>query len=97
MGFLEFLAMLSGAKAGIKQSTKKKQETDNLDWETECENCGELLEDCVCDDKELSLEDISLLDMMDEDDEESDELEDDEENDLSFDNFESLDEDDDEW
>ena len=98
MGFWEFLAVLSGAKAGIKERTKKKQKKDDFDWETHCENCGELLEDCECDDKELSMEDIALMDILDEEDEmEEDEFEDDEDENLSFDDFEALDDEDDEW
>ena len=75
---------------------KKKKETSSFD--EYCENCGELLEDCECDNRELSMEDIALMDMLDEDDEmEEDDFEDEEEDeDLSFDDFEALDEDD-EW
>ena len=98
MGFWEFLAALSGAKTGIKEGTKKKQKKDDFDWETHCENCGELLEDCECDDKELSMEDIALMDMLDEEDEmEEDEFEENEDENLSFDDFEALDDEDDEW
>lgn len=71
-----------------------------FDFEQCCENCGELLEDCECDDRELSMEDIALMDMLDEDDEEDDlqqELEDEEDEGLSFDDFEALDDEDDEW
>ena len=53
---------------------KKKKETSSFD--EYCENCGELLEDCECDDSWLSKQDISqdfdideliLLDEIDED------------------------------
>ena len=99
MGFWDFLAILSGAKAGIKEGTKKQQKKEDFDWETHCESCGELLEDCECGNKELSMEDIALMDMLDEDDEmEEDEMEEDEEDEnLSFDDFEALDDEDDEW
>ena len=72
MGLLEFFAALSGTNAGIKNNQKKnqkKKQQDDFDWETCCENCGELLEDCECDDQELSFEDIAMMDMIDEDDE----------------------------
>ena len=101
MGLLEFLAALSGAKEGIKESQKKnkKQYKDDCDWETHCENCGELLEDCECDDQELSFEDIAIMDMIDEDDEQDDMFFQEEEDDdnLSFDEFESFDEEDDDF
>lgn len=41
-------------------SNKKREEKCN--WETTCESCGELLEDCECDWKHLSRQDISMLD-----------------------------------
>ena len=53
---------------------KKKKETSSFD--EYCENCGELLEDCECDDSWISKQDISqdfdideliLLDEIDED------------------------------
>jgi len=53
---------------------KKKKETSSYD--EYCENCGELLEDCECDDSWISKQDISqdfdideliLLDEIDED------------------------------
>ena len=65
MGILEFLLALSGSK----KNTNKNKEQSGFDWETHCESCGELLEDCECDDKELSMEDIALMDMLDEEDE----------------------------
>lgn len=84
MGFWDFLT-------GKKPKNKQKQ--DSSYWETHCENCGELLEDCECDDKELSLEDISLMDMIDEDDEldEAEEIEkfvEEDDADDDFDDFE---------
>lgn len=92
MGLFDFLDNI----LGTNKKPDKKQKKEELDWETHCENCGELLEDCVCDDKELSLEDICLMDMIDEDDEEDEIQQEDEEDDnLSFDDFESLDDDDD--
>lgn len=97
MGFWDFLAILSGAKAGIKEGTKKKQKKDDFDWETHCESCGELLEDCECDNQGLSFEDIALMDMLDEEEEGQQELEDEEDDNLSFDDFEALDDEDDEW
>lgn len=61
MGLLDFLL----------KKTKKK---DHLsDFDEYCENCGELLEDCECDDKWLSKQDIS---------QEMDDLEFDEMNDI---------------
>ncbi len=98
MGLFDFLDSILGVNKNNKPDTKKKQNNDDFDWETHCENCGELLEDCVCDDKELSLADISLIDMIDEDDEEAEkeEIEKEEDDNLSFDNFDSLDDDDDE-
>lgn len=54
----------------------KKKKDNSLNFDEYCENCGELLEDCECDDKWLSKQDISqdfdideliLLDEIDED------------------------------
>ena len=104
MGLLEFFAALSGANAGIKNNQKKnqkKKQQDDFDWETCCENCGELLEDCECDDQELSFEDIAMMDIIDEDDEEQEDFlssqDDEEDDDLSFDDFESFDDEDDDY
>lgn len=57
MGLLDFLF-------GFNQP-KKNNPKDNFDWETHCESCGELLEDCECDWKGLSKRDISQDDMDD--------------------------------
>lgn len=51
MGFLDFLFGFS------KPKNKKKQQDFN--WETHCESCGELLEDCTCDWQAQSKQDIS--------------------------------------
>ena len=54
----------------------KKKKEDSLKFDEYCENCGELLEDCECEDKWISKQDISqdfdideliLLDEIDED------------------------------
>ena len=54
----------------------KDKECDEPSFEEHCENCGELLEDCECDDKWWSSNDISqayginemiFFDEMDED------------------------------
>ena len=78
----------------------------DYDWETHCEYCGELLEDCECDNKELSRQDISQdmddleFDEMNDVWDEMDQMEEDEEgfeeenDNLSFDNFSSFDDDD---
>lgn len=42
-----------------KKITKKRKIDMNTYWETHCESCGELLEDCECDNKVLSKQDIS--------------------------------------
>jgi len=59
-----------GAKAVKKSAnTSKHRNTknnkDNEYWETHCEFCGELLEDCECDNKHQSKQDISQDDMDD--------------------------------
>ena len=38
---------------------KDNCEDDDLTYEEYCENCGELLEDCECDEQDFSKEDIS--------------------------------------
>ena len=38
---------------------KKKEDSFDSGFEEYCENCGELLEDCECDDKLFSKQDIS--------------------------------------
>ena len=53
--------------SGLGEDEYKKQDDgyeDDLDysWETHCEFCGELLEDCVCDHKHESHEAIGLWD-----------------------------------
>lgn len=50
------------------------EDDDDYSWETHCEYCGELLEDCVCDHKHESHEAISLWDCGcdDEDDDDND-------------------------
>ena len=79
MGILDFLLALSGSK----KNTKKNKEQSGFDWETHCESCGELLEDCECDWQKQSKQDISQDDM--------DDLEFDEMNDI----WDEMDEDDD--
>lgn len=105
MGFFDFLF---GTQNKKKQPTKQQ---DDFDWETHCESCGELLEDCECDWKQQSRQDISqddemddldfdemndVWDELDQQDLENEKLED-EENNLDFDNFNSLDDDDDKF
>lgn len=51
MGFFSFLSEL-GKNAGNVNDRKNS-------WEEHCESCGELLEDCECDWKRQSREDIS--------------------------------------
>ena len=68
MGFLDFIF-------GNKNAKKKE---DLSSFDEYCENCGELLEDCECDDKWLSKQDISqdmddlefdeMMDIWDEED-----------------------------
>lgn len=64
MGFFDFLF-------------KKKDAKESDSYDEHCENCGELLEDCECEDQHISKEDISqpfsldeliFFDEMDEDD-----------------------------
>lgn len=80
MGILDFLLALSRSKKNIN---KKNKEQSCFDWETHCESCGELLEDCECDWHKQSKQDISQDDM--------DDLEFDEMNDI----WDEMDEDDD--
>ena len=56
MGLFEFLAALANSSS---KNNKKKKKQDFNDWETHCESCGELLEDCECDWKGQSKQDIS--------------------------------------
>lgn len=49
-----------------KTSKRKKSKKDN--WETHCEFCGELLEDCQCDHQHESRRDLGLWDFDDDDD-----------------------------
>lgn len=57
----------------MKKDKKKKPKKDYTEyWETHCESCGELLEDCECDWKKQSKQDIS----QDMDDLEFDEMND---------------------
>lgn len=74
MGLLSFLFGLSDNK-----NANKKRGFFN--WETHCESCGELLEDCECDWREQSCLDIS---------QDMDDLEFDEMNDV-WDEMDSLD------
>lgn len=89
-----------------EQNTFMTDDDEDYDWETHCEFCGELLEDCECEHRQLSRQDISQedddleLDEMNDVWDESDQMEEDEEfeeddDDLSFDNFNSFDDDDD--
>lgn len=43
----------------VKHKTRDKSNKESLDWETHCESCGELLEDCECDWRGQSKQDIS--------------------------------------
>lgn len=43
----------------VKHKTKDKSDKESFDWETHCESCGELLEDCECDWRGQSKQDIS--------------------------------------
>jgi len=56
----------------MEKEKKKKSKKKNFNWETHCESCGELLEDCECDWKRQSKQDIS----QDMDDLEFDEMND---------------------
>lgn len=56
----------------MEKEKKKKSKKKNFNWETRCESCGELLEDCECDWKRQSKQDIS----QDMDDLEFDEMND---------------------
>ena len=49
---------------------KKKEDSFDSGFEEYCENCGELLEDCECDDKLFSKQDISQEELFILDDEE---------------------------
>lgn len=51
------------SKSKTKKQPPKKDYTEY--WETHCESCGELLEDCECEWKHYSKEDISLDNMDD--------------------------------
>lgn len=62
MGLFEFLAAIANSSS---KYNKKKKKQDFNDWETHCESCGELLEDCECDWKGQSKQDISQDDMDD--------------------------------
>lgn len=94
-----------------ENNTFMTEDDDDFDWETHCEFCGELLEDCECEHRQLSCQDISqdiddlefdeMNDVWDEADQ-MDEMEDEEEieeddDDLSFDNFSSFDDEDDDF
>ena len=94
MGFWSFLLGLS------KPTNKRKQQKSGFTWETHCESCGELLEDCDC--KGVRKQDISqdgiddldfdeMNDVWDELDQQEDLFEDEEDGGLSFDDFESFD------
>ena len=43
----------------IKNNKKTKSKKKSFDWEIQCESCGELLEDCECDWRGQSKQDIS--------------------------------------
>ncbi len=92
MGLFDFLDELLGNKKTTKNKNDNN-ETDDLDdlycFEDCCENCGELLEDCSCEDQELSRQDLSWDFNNDED-----ESQDDKNEGLSFDSFNSFDSDD---
>ena len=49
----------------MEKDKKKKTKKKEFDWETHCESCGELLEDCECDWRGQSKQDISQDDMDD--------------------------------
>lgn len=72
MCLIEMLEMLLGENKDKKKRKddffNKKKDDGFDDFEECCENCGELLEDCECDDKKTSMEDISMFDIMGEDD-----------------------------
>ena len=48
------------------------EDDDDYSWETHCEYCGELLEDCVCDHRHESHEAISLWDCVCDDEDDDD-------------------------
>jgi hypothetical protein len=73
-----FLDELFGINKNKKSSANY---SDDFDFETTCECCGELLEDCECDWQEISRNDISQNLPDDEPDFEDDE---------SFDDFDSF-------
>lgn len=112
MGFFDFLNTLFDGKQKKNNKTninKNKNQPDETDWETHCESCGELLEDCECDWREQSRQDIGqdemddlefdemndVWDELDQQEMEEEELLADEEDELSFDDFDALDDDDD--
>lgn len=49
---------------------KKREESFDSGYEEYCENCGELLEDCECEDSFVSKQDISQEELVFLDDEE---------------------------
>lgn len=61
MGILDFLFALSQPN----KNEKKNKKHNDFDWETHCELCGELLEDCECDRQKQRKQDISQDDMDD--------------------------------
>jgi len=75
----------------LKNSDKDNNKRRYSRLETTCEYCGELLEDCECDNNGLSLEDISMMDLLDDEEQEDELLEEQEDEGLSFDDFEELD------
>lgn len=49
----------------IEKNKKNKHKKKEFNWEAHCESCGELLEDCECDWREQSKQDISQDDIDD--------------------------------
>lgn len=63
---LEEAIMYDMLNKQIKKKQQKKNQKDYTEyWETHCESCGELLEDCECDWKRQSKQDISQDEMDD--------------------------------
>ncbi len=53
--FFDFLDEL----LGFKKNKSKNNNKNSFDFDSQCEYCGELLEDCECDFREVSEDDIS--------------------------------------
>lgn len=74
---LEYDIINNDNTSGLFGKKKRKNKDNTSTSEDYCENCGELLEDCECEEKEQSRKDAGIIDY-----DEIDELEDMEENDF---------------